>query len=267
MRISTTGIVIRERVQGESGKLVTLLTNDLGVITVSAKGALKLTASFRRCTQLYAYSELTLYEKNGFYTLLEGALIKSFFPLCERLDTFALAAYLCEVSASAALPGESEGGIMNLLLNSLYALSSNLFCAKFVKAVFEIRITALAGLEPETETCPDCGKPLRGAERRLFFPVDGVVVCGDCAGTHEQAETPVFLSDAVYSAINYIINAPAKSVFSFRVSESALDDLAAVAENYLKIRLERGFPTLDFYHSLDKLNDGISPCTEEKPEG
>ena len=55
MRISTTGIVIRERVQGESGKLVTLLTNDLGVITVSAKGALKLTASFRRCTQLYAF--------------------------------------------------------------------------------------------------------------------------------------------------------------------------------------------------------------------
>ena len=48
MRISTTGIVIRERMQGESGKLVTLLTNDLGVITVSAKGALKLTASFRR---------------------------------------------------------------------------------------------------------------------------------------------------------------------------------------------------------------------------
>ena len=85
----------------------------------------------------------------------------------------------------------------------------------------------------------------------MFFPVDGVVVCGDCAGTHEQTETPVFLSDAVYSAINYIINAPAKSVFSFRVSESALDDLAAVAENYLKIRLERDSRPWIFIISLD----------------
>ena len=92
MQVQTTGIVIRVKPYGERDKLITVLTADRGVITVSAKGALKLTASFSRCTQLYAYSNLTLYEKNGFYTLLEGGLIASFFSLSENLDCFALAA-------------------------------------------------------------------------------------------------------------------------------------------------------------------------------
>ena len=48
-QVQTTGIVIRVKPYGERDKLVTLLTADRGVITVSAKGALKLTASFSRC--------------------------------------------------------------------------------------------------------------------------------------------------------------------------------------------------------------------------
>jgi len=158
-QVQTTGIVIRVKPYGERDKLVTLLTADRGVITVSAKGALKLTASFSRCTQLYAYSHLTLYEKNGFYTLLEGALIASFFSLSENLDCFALAAYLCEASAAVVVPNDGEGEILNLLLNALYALKSNLFTPEFIKAVFELRLAALSGLEPTVGACPGSGRP------------------------------------------------------------------------------------------------------------
>lgn len=191
MQVQTTGIVIRVKPYGERDKLITVLTADRGVITVSAKGALKLTASFSRCTQLYAYSNLTLYEKNGFYTLLEGGLIASFFSLSENLDCFALAAYLCEASAAVVVPNDGEGEILNLLLNALYALKSNLFAVEFIKAVFELRLAALSGLEPTIGDCPGCGRPLSEAGERYFFLTEGLILCSDCAAA-QPAETPPY---------------------------------------------------------------------------
>ncbi len=253
MQVQTTGIVIRVKPYGERDKLITVLTADRGVITVSAKGALKLTASFSRCTQLYAYSNLTLYEKNGFYTLLEGGLIASFFSLSENLDCFALAAYLCEASAAVVVPNDGEGEILNLLLNALYALKSNLFAVEFIKAVFELRLAALSGLEPTIGDCPGCGRPLSEAGERYFFLTEGLILCSDCAAA-QPAETPPYrLSGAVYAAIAYICTAKPKAIFSFRISDDALRDLSVIAEKYLQNQLERTFPTLEFYKTTRQI--------------
>lgn len=252
-QVQTTGIVIRVKPYGERDKLVTLLTADRGVITVSAKGALKLTASFSRCTQLYAYSHLTLYEKNGFYTLLEGALIASFFSLSENLDCFALAAYLCEASAAVVVPNDGEGEILNLLLNALYALKSNLFTPEFIKAVFELRLAALSGLEPTVGACPGCGRPLAEADERYFFLTEGLILCPACASGRPADETPYRLSRAVYAAIAYVTAAKPKAIFSFRIGDEALHDLSVVAEKYLQNQLERTFPTLEFYKTTRQI--------------
>ena len=208
---------------------------------------------FSRCTQLYAYSHLTLYEKNGFYTLLEGALIASFFSLSENLDCFALAAYLCEASAAVVVPNDGEGEILNLLLNALYALKSNLFTPEFIKAVFELRLAALSGLEPTVGACPGCGRPLAEADERYFFLTEGLILCPACASGRPADETPYRLSRAVYAAIAYVTAAKPKAIFSFRIGDEALRDLSVVAEKYLQNQLERTFPTLEFYKTTRQI--------------
>ena len=185
--------------------------------------------------------------------LLEGALIASFFSLSENLDCFALAAYLCEASAAVVVPNDGEGEILNLLLNALYTLKSNLFTPEFIKAVFELRLAALSGLEPTVGACPGCGRPLAEADERYFFLTEGLILCPACASGQPADETPYRLSRAVYAAIAYVTAAKPKAIFSFRIGDEALHDLSVVAEKYLQNQLERTFPTLEFYKTTRQI--------------
>lgn len=74
-------LVIRECDYGENDKLLTLLTAEHGKITVCAKGAKSLRNKNMVCSQLLCYSEFTVKERGGYYTLSEASLIEQFFGL------------------------------------------------------------------------------------------------------------------------------------------------------------------------------------------
>ena len=50
--------------------------------------------------------------------------------------------------------------------------------------------------------------------------------------------------------MRYIVSAPVRSLFSFRLTERSCEELSGITESYLCTKLERGFYTLDFYKSL-----------------
>ena len=50
--------------------------------------------------------------------------------------------------------------------------------------------------------------------------------------------------------MRYIVSAPAKQLFSFRLSDGALNRLSAAAEQYLLTQTERRFGTLDYWKSV-----------------
>ena len=85
MRHKIKGIVIREVPKGETSKLLTVVTSSLGVITVNAKGVRKLSSPYLKSAQLFAFSDMLIYDKNGFYTLSEASLIADFYPIREDI--------------------------------------------------------------------------------------------------------------------------------------------------------------------------------------
>ena len=50
--------------------------------------------------------------------------------------------------------------------------------------------------------------------------------------------------------MRYISSAPLRRLFSFQVSDAALERLCSAAEAYLLAQLDRGFASLDYYKSL-----------------
>ena len=52
--------------------------------------------------------------------------------------------------------------------------------------------------------------------------------------------------------MRYIVFTELEKVFRFSLSSESLQILGRVTESYVLSTLERGFPTLDFYHSLTK---------------
>lgn len=248
MRHKIKGIVLREAPKGETSKLLTVLASDLGVITVNAKGVRKLSSAYIKSAQQFAFSDMLLYEKNGFYTLTEASLITDFYPIREDIKSYSLACYLCEAASAFAVPGEEASNILRLLLNSLYALENKISTHSVIKAAFEFRLCSECGFMPESENCFVCGEALENIS--LFHLSEGVSYCKNCAsGNLGYAQ----ITPAVAMAITHITQSELSRFLSFRISGSDQALLSDAAERFLLMRAERGFKTLSFYKHCEEL--------------
>jgi len=249
MRHKIKGIVIRESPKGETSKLLTVLTSTLGVITVNAKGVRKISSPYLKSAQLFAFSDMLLYEKNGFYTLTEASLVADFYSVREDIKTYSLASYLCEASSAFVVPGEESAKVLRLLLNSLYAIEKGVAPLVLIKAAFEFRLCAESGFLPETDVCADCGDELDGQDF-LFHIADGIALCRNCASV--SADYP-YVPSAVGKAIAHITESDISRFLSFRISVNDMAILSKIAERFLLSRAERGFKTLSFYKHCEEL--------------
>ncbi|MBO4453099.1 MAG: DNA repair protein RecO [Clostridia bacterium] len=248
MQIKIKGLVIREKPKGENGKLLTLLTDTSGIINVNAKGVRKISAAYLKSAQLFAFSDFVLYEKNGFYTLIEASLVTDFFHIREDLDSYSLACYICEAASAFVGDGESGARLLRLTLNTLFAIENSTLPHKQIKACFELRLCAESGFAPETEVCGVCSEPVEGS--CLFDIAGGTAVCREC--TPNAPET-VLLNENLLLAVRHITGSEPRKFLSFRIGERDLYTLCDLSERYFLSRAERGFSTLAFYKQCEEL--------------
>ena len=102
---------------------------------------------------------------------------------------------------------------------------------------------SLCGFMPDLRGCFICGKD----ECERFNITQGALQCASCPSS---GDIRMPISEGTLAAMRYITYCDAKKLFSFSLSEFALEQLAGIAESYLLTRLERGFSTLDLYKSL-----------------
>ncbi len=143
-RTVVKGIVLRAVDTKESDKILTVLTPG-GKVPVVAKGARSRKSRVTACTQLLAYSELTLSESHGWQYLSEGNTIELFEGVRRDIELLSLASYFAELTEAAALEDVESGAILSLLLNALYALGNLKKAPALVKAAFELKLMSLIG--------------------------------------------------------------------------------------------------------------------------
>ena len=244
MYIKTGGLVLRETVYKESSKILTVLTSDSGKLTVSAKGARRRGSKTAAGTQLFTFSEMTLYEGRGGWTLTEVRCIEQFEGLRSDIEKLALASYFAELLETVSDEDMPSPLLLQLGLNALYALSESLKDDMLIKSAFELRLMAIAGFAPQIDFCGVCGKKDVTSPR---FSLDGYVRCSSCEG---GAAPSVKLDSAALDAMRYIIGADAKRLFSFRLPDESLTCLSEAAERYVKYQLDKSFYTLDYYKKV-----------------
>ena len=247
MHIVTKGIVLRETNYKEADKILTVLTAEGGKRTVKARGCRRKGSALAACSQLLAWSDMTLFEYKDYYTLNEGSTIALFRHVREDLEKLALGSYFAEAVEAVAEEGHPEPEMLSLLLNSLYALDTLNKPLPLVKAAFELRLLCAAGYAPLADACGVCGVP--DPEKPFLNLSEGVLHCAACrAEVGDGISMP--LSRGALAALRYIVYGDPKRLFSFQVDEESLRLLGDAAEAFLLTQLERGFKTLDFYKQL-----------------
>ena len=239
-------LVLREVRYKETDRILTVFTAEGGKQTVKAPGAVGKKSRISAATQQLTYSELTLYERNGYKNVKEAVTLEAFRGLRQDICLFALGAYFAECVETLTLENEPEPEIMQLALNSLYALSNSLYDPLKIKAAFELRLISLCGYTPQLLRCACCGK------EEISEPVlsygDSNVYCRKCTADGRF----VSLSPSILSAMRYIITAPAKKQFSFGIPDDELPRLSTITEQYMLRHSSGFFSTLTYWKDLNR---------------
>ena len=239
-------LVLREVKYKEADKILTVLTDTEGKLTVKARGAMRKSCKFSAASQALVYSEMTLFGNAGKWSLNEAETIEQFLPLRGDICRLALGSYFAEALEAVCGEEDPDSAMLQLGLNSLYALSRELYPPEHIKSVFELRLMSLAGFEPEVYGCPVCGNP--APEDALLSLNGGILHCRSCPPGVGGISLPV--SPDTVNAMRYIIMAEPKKIFSFSLSEENRNQLSGVTEAYMAAQLERGFGALDYWKSV-----------------
>lgn len=245
MPIATTGLVLRQVKLGEADQILTLLTPDLGVISASAKGSLRLKNKLFSACGHFSYSEFVLTSGRSHYFVDDAQVKKVFYGVSSTVEGLALASYMAEVAAELSpAPPEAEAQL-RLLLNCLYMICEKKRPWRQLKAIYELRALCLAGYMPDVLACSACGK-YDGCSF-YFSPAEGRLLCAVCAD--RERHLPNLDPGALY-ALRHICLSEDNKLFSFSLADASLKNLSGVCEQYLLTHLEHGLKTLDFLKTV-----------------
>ncbi len=248
MYINTKGLVLRVVAYKESSVILTVLTDTLGKVTCQAKGVKRKGSRLAPFVQLLAFSDMTLYERAGRYTLTEASEIEMFEGLRYDLEKLSLGSYFAQMLEAVSDEDAPNAQILSTGLNALYLLSEGKKPPELIKPAFEMRIMCLAGFAPIAEACSVCGK--EDIENPRFDLQGGNITCRDCDSA--GGETAALCKDSL-AALRHVINSESKRVFSFSLSGNAQRRFYNACEKYVQIQLERRFDTLDYYKSIQEI--------------
>ena len=257
MLTEVKGLIIRTVDLKESDRLLTIFTEEMGVLTALARGARSFKSRKMSSTMQFCYSSFVLFKKDDKYTVRESELIESFYGIRDSIEGLALAAYIAEILSDVTTT-ESDTGLLRLSLNTLYAISTGKYPLPLVKAAFEIRAASILGFMPEVRACASCGET---AGDCFFDIMGGYVECAGCRRaraleipSEDDGERRIvrILSEGARTALGYCIHCPQERIFSFRLTGEDAELFTRAAEDYLLNQLERSYKTLDFYNQVKR---------------
>ncbi len=242
MQIVDKGLILRETAYKDADAMLTVLTECNGKLSVLARGIKRKGSKFSAAVQLLTYSEFTLYENGGRYTLNEAEALELFYGVRTDIVKLSLASYFAEVLEQAADEESIDPELLRLGLNALYALSETNIPIERIKAVFELRTAALSGYRPTLDACVNCGC---AGDFFLFDIKSGGISCENCAGIGCKK-----IDASTLDAMRYIVSEDIKKIFSFKISDASMKLLSDACDEYLSVHFDRKFKTNSFYKSL-----------------
>jgi len=251
MYLKTNALVLREVAYQDADKLLTILTQDYGRLTVRARGVRSRSSRLKGACQLLAYGEFTLLQRQNFYTVTEAQLLEPFQGLRANLDKLSLGSYLAQLGETLSDADTDNPELLRILLYALDALSRQDRPLPLVKAAAELRLLCLAGYMPSLDGCAVCGE----GNPTQFHVGQGVVHCPACKQELEPGLS-LPLTPGALDAMRFICDAPLERLFRFKLPDASMKSLADAVETFLLTQLERGFSALDFYKSLQIEADG-----------
>lgn len=230
MEKTLRGVTLRKNEYRDNTAIVTLFTPSFGIISVTAYGIHSTKKGVASALQTFTYSEFTLSERDGKYTLKSAELIESFDRLSSSYDELCRTAKLCRAAmAIFSEPSDSMGDAFELFYTVLSFTAYSDSDPEDLYIAFLLHAFSLSGQCPAVTHCSVCERELLCDRHMRFSPEDGGAVCSAGCSTKGVHVAPVFLE-----AMRRILSLPVRELNKVKLPKELQKSLSAQLDYYLR---------------------------------
>jgi len=244
--VKTRGMVVREVEVGDYDKLLTVVTEDLGKISVSARGARRSGNRFSAGTQVFSYCEWVLYKGKNTYILNTCDIITSFYEIRKDVSLLAYSAHMLDILQDTTYENQPAKEPLTLLLYALDALVRKNRDPELIVRVFSLKLIQIMGFSPSLNGCCLCGTKKIDD---IYFSFDKCgFICEEC---RKQTNNVLKIKPGAAKALIYVICAEIKESFSFNLSNDVLKSFSEIVDKYLDNCLGKRYQKLSFLKGIE----------------
>ncbi len=184
---------------------------------------------------MFCFGEYLVYKGSQTYHINSVEPIEVFYKIRTDLDKLKYAVHINKIVQDVTQENQNCYRILQLLLNTLYIISETNKNLDITLSIFKLRLLCILGLTPQITECVNC----KEKEELSYFSIkDNGFKCKACA---KQDTSAIQISQSTKSAIQYVVTAPPKKIFSFSLKEESLEEFKLITQLYFNQKLEKEY--------------------------
>lgn len=230
--IKTSGVVIKEVQYSDNDKILTILTDNLGLVTAMAKGAKKNNSSLLASCQYLVYSEFVLFKGTNFYHINSADPINTFYKLRTNFDKMTEIFELTKLVNRFTEENMETSDILKVFLNTLHVIMTT--DKQYITSIFLIRLFTLLGFTPDVLRCNFCHKDFSELKELngncvWYNYSNNYFICETCKSDELSGKINTNVCFKItfktFMNIRYIMYGDYKKIFSIVVDEKMVREL------------------------------------------
>lgn len=229
--IKTRGMVLKVQDYKENDKLLWILTEEYGKVSVIAKGARKSKNKNFSNTLPFCFGEYVLFKGRTMFSLNEGRIIDSFQDILNNYDTLIYGSYFNEL-VDIAIEEEPCNEIFVDLIKAFFLMRNAAVDLDTLARTFEIKLLKATGYGISLEHCAVCGKKMNSSDYISFQFYGGV-----CESCDKQYGTHVSLS--AYNGIKFLSKVDLEKVGRLTLDERTKLEINKILTTFIELNYRR----------------------------
>ncbi|MEG1257032.1 DNA repair protein RecO [Clostridium sp.] len=229
--IKTRGMVLKTQEYKENDKLLWIFTEDMGKVSVIAKGARRSKNKNFSNTLPFCFGEYVLYKGRGLYTLNEGKIIDSFQDILNDYDTLIYGSYFNELIDITMEEEENYTVFMNLV-KCFYLMRNKAVDMELLARAFEVKLLNSIGYGISLENCALCNNKINKSDYISFQFYGGI--CDECEKQHGTK-----VSGATYNGLKFLKKVDLEKVGRLNLDKATKAEIQKILATFMELNYRR----------------------------